>query len=98
MYDILDLSSELISANPQYASYVPQIPKDPSVSPSDTISRYMYIVDTNGKCAMYANLENANEAVTLPSISVPTAGGGTGVLETLTDGWNGSSKYFQVSN
>ena len=97
-YDILELSSELVSANPQYASYVSQIPKDPSVSSSDTISRYMYTVDTNGKCAIYANLENENEAVTLSYISTPTPGGGTGVLETATPGWNGSPKYFQVSN
>lgn len=98
VYDIADLISELVTANPQYANYISQIPKDPSVSASDTFSRYMYTVDTNGKCAVYANLENEDEAVTLTNISVPTAGGGTGVLETLDDGWNGSPKYFQVSN
>lgn len=97
-YDILELSSELIAANPQYASFVSQIPKDPSVSPTGTISRYMYIVDTNGKCSVYANLENENEAITLPSISTPTAGGGNGVFQGLTEGWNGSTKYLQVSS
>jgi prepilin-type N-terminal cleavage/methylation domain-containing protein len=98
VYDILELSGELITANPQYASFVSQIPKDPSVASGDTISRYMYIVDMNRKCAVYANLENTNEAVTLQGISTPTAGGGTGVLEAAAEGWNGSTKYFQVSN
>ncbi len=97
-YDILTLSSEMVAANPQYANYVSQIPKDPSLSSSDTISHYMYIVDTNNKCAIYANLENENEATTLHGITTPTAGGGTGVLETSTNGWNDSPKYFQVSN
>lgn len=97
-YDILEISAELISANPQNASYISQIPRDPSVSPEDTVSRYMYIVDTNGKCAVYANLENEQDTTTLSTISTPTPGGGTGVLETLDEGWNGTNKYFQVSN
>ncbi len=96
-YDIADVINEFVTANPQYASYVSQVPKDPS-APSGTATRYMYIVNTNGKCAIYANLENVNEAVTLPSLSTPTAGGGTGVLAMPADGWNGSPKYFQVSN
>lgn len=96
-YDILELSAELITANPQYASFVSQIPKDPSVSSDDTVSRYMYVVDNNSKCAIYANLENENEATTLPNISTPTAGGGSGVFEG-SEGWNGSNKYFQVSS
>jgi hypothetical protein len=58
----------------------------------------MYTVNNNGKCAVYANLENQDEAVTLLNISTPTPGGGTGVLEATSAGWNDSSKYFQVSN
>ena len=97
-YDIADLITEFISSNPQYASYISQVPKDPSAPSSGAESLYMYTVNTNGKCALYANLENENETVTLQSISIPTPGGGTGVLEASADGWNGSSKYFQVSN
>src|SRR3989338_9673284 len=98
VYDIVDLISEFISNNPQYASYVSQVPRDPSLPSSGTESLYMYTVNTNGKCAMYANLENENEVITLQNISIATPGGGTGVFEASTDGWNGSSKYFQVSN
>jgi prepilin-type N-terminal cleavage/methylation domain-containing protein len=96
-YDIGDVITEFVAVKPEYASYVSQVPRDPSVGSSGP-TRYMYIVNSNGKCAIYANLENTNEAVTLSSISTPTAGGGTGVLQTPTDGWNGSPKYFQVSN
>lgn len=97
-YDITDLIPELVASNPQYANYVSQIPKDPSLPSSAPNSLYMYTVDLNGKCAVYANLEGANEAVTLPNISSPTPGGGTGIFSESTNGWNGSPKYFQVSN
>lgn len=96
-YDIADLISEFVSANPQYTSYISQIPRDPS-APSSGPSLYMYIVDTNGKCAVYANLERDAEAITLPNISAPTPGGGTGVFQAGANDWNGSPKYFQVSN
>lgn len=97
-YDITDLVDEIVVAKPQFAQYVSQIPKDPSLPDSAPHSNYMYIVNTEGKCAVYANLENENEGVTLQNISTPTAGGGTGVLQTSTNGWNDSPKYFQVSN
>ena len=97
-YDIANLITEFVSSNPQYASYISQIPKDPSAPSAGTESLYMYTVNINNKCAVYANLENKNEQVTLQSIFSPTPGGGTGVLEASTDGWNGSPKYFQVSN
>lgn len=97
-YDIADLINEFVLNYPQYANYISQVPKDPSTSPGDPESLYMYTVNGSGKCAVYANLENENEAVTLQGISAPTPGGGTGVLEALADGWNGSPKYFHVSN
>ena len=97
-YDIADLFSELVLSNPQYASYASQIPKDPSASLSGTKSLYMYIVDGNHQCAVYANLENQQEPVTLQNATGPTPGGGTGVTNDTSDGWNGTSKYFQVSN
>lgn len=94
-YDTKDLVPELVSKYPQYASFVSNIPEDPAAT--ETESLYKYIVDANGKCVLYANLENEDEPVTLTSISSPTPGGGTGVLAS-SEGWNGSTKYFQVSN
>lgn len=96
-YDIQDLIPELSVKYPSLSKWVNQIPQDPKTG-SDTQSRYMYIVNTSGKCALFANLENENENVTLTTLTAPTAGGGTGVLNSLSNGWNGSSKYFQVSN
>jgi len=97
-YDIADLADELRIKYPQYVNMLSQIPKDPSAG-SGAKTFYYYIVDSDGKkCALYANLENDAEKVTLIGIFVPTAGGGTGVLEVTTAGWNGTKKYFQVSN
>ncbi|MES2436624.1 MAG: prepilin-type N-terminal cleavage/methylation domain-containing protein [Patescibacteria group bacterium] len=95
-YDLTDLVPELVAQNAQLAQYVNQIPRDPQGS--ETESLYKYIVDAEGKCAVFANLENDNERVTLTSVTAPTPGGGTGVLEASEEGWNGSTKYFQVSN
>ena len=97
-YDIADLISELVASNPQYASYVSQIPKDPSAPSSGNKSLYMYTVNADHQCAVYANLENKEEPVTLQNASGPTPGGGTGVVNASSEGWNGTSKYFQVSN
>ena len=94
-YDIIELVPELITQYPQYAEYANRIPKDPR-SGTDTESKYIYTVNTVGKCAIFANLENENELVTLPTLTYPTAGGGTGVLEATSSGWNGTHKYFQV--
>lgn len=96
-YDIQDLIPELSTKYPQLSQWINQIPQDPKTG-SATQSRYMYIVNTSNKCAVYANLENEDERVTLTNITTPTAGGGTGVLNATADGWNGTSKYFQVSN
>ncbi|MDO8481711.1 MAG: type II secretion system protein [bacterium] len=96
-YDLAILAAELKVKYPQYASQFASVPKDPR-SGTDAESHYRYIVNSNGKCALYANLERDGEPVTLSSISAPTAGGGTGVFESFTVGWNGSNKYFQVSN
>ena len=96
-YDILTLTDELKIKYPQYSQFVSQIPKDPRLG-SDTESFYRYVVVEGGKkCALYANLENKDEPVTLPDLTAPTAGGGTGVLEASSDGWNGTSKYLQIS-
>jgi prepilin-type N-terminal cleavage/methylation domain-containing protein len=97
-YDLNQLIAELISKYPQYASSIPKNLKDPKTG-TDINSNYKYIVaDNASRCVLYANLENKNEPISLPSLNQPTPGGGKGVLETLTEGWNGSNKYFQVSN
>ncbi len=97
-YDIMSLADELKSKYSQYANFASMIPKDPK-SGTDTQAYYRYIVDATGqKCVLYANLENEQEPVTLNLISVPTPGGGTGVLQALSAGWNNSDKYYEVSN
>ena len=97
-YDTATLVPELAAKNPQYAQYASMAPKDPK-SGIATQSFYRYIVDSSGaKCALYANLENPAEPITLSGISAPTPGGGKGVFQSASAGWNGTDKYFQVSN
>jgi len=96
-YDIATLVPEIKTKYPQASQWFTQIPKDPSLGTEDE-AKYKYVVNAAGKCAVYANLEDDGQKVTLPALSAPTAGGGTGVLEGSSDGWNGTSKYFQVSN
>jgi len=96
-YDVMDVANELLAKNPQYQEYVKMIPRDPK-SGSDVQSGYRYIVSDNGtKCAIYANLENEKEPVTL-SITVPTPKGGTGVFRASSNGPNGTQLYYQYSN
>ncbi|OGC88442.1 hypothetical protein A2419_01715 [Candidatus Adlerbacteria bacterium RIFOXYC1_FULL_48_26] len=94
-YDLHPIIEELRTKYPQYASQIPNI-KDPSTG-SDSVSNYRYVVTATG-CAIYTNFQDNDEPVTLPSIAAPTPGGGTGVFQAPTAGWNGSTKYFQVSN
>ena len=97
IYDLVDLTNEIFRKNPEYRQYLSTIPKDPKTG-TETESKYIYIVNDDGsKCTLYANLENPNEPVTL-SITVPTPGGGVGVLRATSDGWNGTPLYFQYSN
>ena len=96
-YDLMSIAQELIVKNPQYSQYISAIPRDPKTG-TDTESRYRYIVNDDGsKCALYANLENQNEPITLPNITVPTPRGGIGVFRG-SSGWNGTDLYFQYSN
>ncbi len=97
-YDLVPLAEEL-SENTQYKKYLSTIPRDPTSGTEDE-SMYFYIVNGDGtKCALYANLQNSKEPITLPNISEPTSGGGKGVFE-WPDGpaWNGTDLYFQYSN
>lgn len=96
-YDLQDLVAELKAKYPQYAGAFDNIPKDPR-SATATETKYRYVVNASGKCAVYANLENAEEPITLPSITAPAPGGGTGVFAESAPGWNGSNRYYQVSN
>jgi prepilin-type N-terminal cleavage/methylation domain-containing protein len=95
-YDLADVAAELAAKYPQYASQLANVPQDP-LTGSDGESGYRYLADS-GTCAVYANLEWDGEPVTLTSLTAPTAGGGTGVLNASVAGPNGSTKYFQVSN
>jgi prepilin-type N-terminal cleavage/methylation domain-containing protein len=96
-YDLVSLAEELIDNNPKYEEYFSKIPKDPKTGTEEE-SKYFYIVDEEGKnCAVYANLENQGESADL-SITSPVPGGGTGIFETESPGWNGTSFYFQYSN
>jgi len=94
-YDIAELVPELAAKYSQAANYVSLLPKDPKTgSPEQT--RYHYIVSAGAvHCALYANLENVDEPATLPTLTQPTSGGGTGVL-TGSTGWNGSDRYYQI--
>ncbi len=96
-YDILSLVDELKIKYPQYANFVSQIPKDPK-SGNETEAFYRYAVAEGGaNCALYANLEKADEPITLPNLTAPTPDGGNGVLQTQSPGWNGTNKYFQIA-
>jgi len=96
-YDTAALVAELVVKNPQYAQYASMAPKDPLVG-TDSESFYRYVVSADGaKCALYGNLEIAQEEITLPDLTQPTPGGGTGVLRSSSVGWNGTDRYYQVS-
>ena len=97
-YDLADVVTELKAVNPQVAQYLPKTPKDPKTG-TDTETNYKYIVSNNGRlCVLYANLEKDDEEVTLENFTEPTPGGGLGVFDSGTPGWNGGTKYFQYSN
>ena len=96
-YDLLPIAQEVMAKNPQYNQYIKNIPKDPKTG-SNTESGYRYIVNEGAsKCALYANLENEKEPITL-QIIIPTPKGGTGVFRADSNGWNGTPFYFQYSN
>lgn len=95
-YDLVPLVVELRVKYPEYSKFISTIPKDPKTG-TETESKYIYIVSTDGKkCAVYANLEYSKEPITL-TITTPTPGGGTGVLEAEEPGWNNTPLYFQYS-
>ena len=96
-YDLNELLAELKTKYPRYASNIPANIRDPKTGTAAR-SNYKYILDASGNCVLYANLENGETKVTIPAISAPTPGGGKGVFAAPAAGWNGSNRYFQVSN
>ena len=97
-YDLADLAAELLLQNPKYEKYLKSIPQDP-LSGTAIQSNYTYIVNEDGdKCALYANLENKDEKITLKNLNEPTPGMGAGVLKANTTGINNTNIYFQYSN
>ena len=95
-YDLDTIAKELIQDNPEAAKLITSVPRDPR-SGSTTESGFRYLYGADGHCAIYANLERANTKVTLPNLDAPTAGGGTGTLESNTIGSNGTNRYYQIS-
>ena len=96
-YDLNELIAEYKNKYPQQANNIPSNIRDPKTG-SDAESGYRYIVTAGSQCALYANLENAEAAVTLSAITEVTPGGGKGVFAAASAGPNGSNKFFQVSN
>ncbi len=96
-YDLAGLAAELAARYPQYASFMGSVPQDPK-SGTAAQTNYRYTVTVDGKCALYTNLERTAEPVTLPSLTAPTPGGGSGVLQAAGSGWNGTPIYFQYSS
>lgn len=101
-YDLASIAEELME---RYSSAsrsigISQIPRDPRASAGgDFLYKYAVLtIDGKKRCALYANLESPSEPVTLPHLSAPTPGGGTGVLRASENGWNNTPLYFQVSN
>jgi len=96
-YDLNELIEEYKAKYPQYESSIPKNIRDPKTS-TDVISNYKYLVNGFNQCVLYANLENDKAEVSLPGISEATPGGGKGIYEAVSPGWNNSNKYFQISN
>lgn len=100
-YDLGDIFTEF--KNRQIAQTLPYMeaaPRDPLAGEGvATPTRYRYIVTVDGTaCAVYANLENTGDPVTLTSLTAPTPGVGIGVLRGTATGVNGTKIYYQISN
>jgi len=94
-YDFVPIYNELNSSF-QIAQYVSSVPQDP-LSGTSSESNYRYAVNGPEDCVVYANLENANEPITLPALNDPQTGGGVGVLLGSSTGPNGTNIYYQIS-
>ncbi|HLC44711.1 MAG: hypothetical protein A2722_00950 [Candidatus Doudnabacteria bacterium RIFCSPHIGHO2_01_FULL_50_11] len=95
-YDLQDLVPELTARYPQYAQYSSFLPRDPKTGTA-TATNYRYQYSSDGHCAIYTNLENENEPVTLTVLIAPSATGGTGTLRAQSSGPNGTEIYYQIA-
>lgn len=98
-YDLGDIFTEFKDRQvAQSLPYMENAPHDPLAGTGAT-TRYRYKVTVDGTdCCIYTNLENIGEPVTLSTLTAPTAGAGTGVLNGATVGVNGTTRYYQISN
>lgn len=93
-YDLADLLAEVKAKYPAAAAI--RLPTDPKTG-TNAKSNYRYLVETADRCVLYANLEKSDESVTLPSITTPTVGIGSGVLRSTSMGVNGTDRFYQYS-
>jgi prepilin-type N-terminal cleavage/methylation domain-containing protein len=96
-YDLADIIAEVKAKNEQYQKSFSGTIFDPK-SGNQQKSNYIYILNADNHCCLYANLENDDEPVTISNISIPTPGAGAGVFLSNITGQNGSKKYYQISN
>jgi len=97
-YDLAELIDEIKIKFPQISSFLSHTPRDPKIG-TDMQTYYYYLYSSvDKKCALYANLENENETITLPNLNLPTPGGGQGVLRANSNGPNNTPIYFQYTN
>lgn len=94
-YDLSQLVPELKTKYPQLSQFSGLLPYDPKTGSGEQ-ANYRYKVTADGHCALYANLENEKEPITLPSLSVIDPGGGQGVLKISGTGPNGTNIYYQI--
>ncbi|MEK7546319.1 MAG: prepilin-type N-terminal cleavage/methylation domain-containing protein [Patescibacteria group bacterium] len=95
-YDLQALFEDLASVNPSVTQYMKEAPRDPKGG-TQTASGYRYAYTATGKCALYANLEDAGGRVTLDGVTAPTPGGGSGTLRASAPGPNGGELYYQIA-
>lgn len=93
-YDLAELAPELKTKYPVLQTF--NLPVDPRGG-SNEETKYRYVINTDGKCALYANFEYTEEPATLSGLPGPTPGGGTGVLIGSNDGVNGTKVFYQIS-
>lgn len=97
-YDVKALFGQYVAAHPEARQFISQVPRDPKTGSAE-VSGYRYAYSDDGHCALYANLENPDiSVITLPTLTAPTPGGGTGYLRASAVGPNGSSVYYQIGN
>jgi len=95
-YDLTDIIAEVKTKHDYAAKALPVQLRDPAGTAESSL--YFYSVNQTGdKCALYANLELSQYKTEL-LITEPTPGGGTGIWQAPSTGWNGSPFYYQISN